>query len=79
LFTHSPTKHSSSPILIFIQPSSDTLPSSSGLGEAICLKFAAEGCNIAINYVSSEQKAEELKKRIENEFGVKVLILKAVG
>ncbi|RAL59373.1 hypothetical protein DID88_006863 [Monilinia fructigena] len=23
-----------------------------GLGEAICLKFAAEGCNVAINYVS---------------------------
>ncbi|PQE27010.1 hypothetical protein CJF31_00011672 [Rutstroemia sp. NJR-2017a BVV2] len=50
-----------------------------GLGEAICLKFAAEGCNIAINYVSSEQKAGELKARIEKEFGVRVVTLKAVG
>ncbi|KAM3072262.1 hypothetical protein ACMFMG_009078 [Clarireedia jacksonii] len=48
-----------------------------GLGEAICLKFAAEGCNIAINYVSSEQKAGELRERIEKEFGVRVLVLKA--
>ncbi|APA12398.1 hypothetical protein sscle_09g071680 [Sclerotinia sclerotiorum 1980 UF-70] len=49
---------------------------SRGLGEVICLKFAAEGCNVAINYVSSEDKARELKKRIEEEWGVKVVCLK---
>ncbi|KAB8301124.1 hypothetical protein EYC80_003027 [Monilinia laxa] len=48
-----------------------------GLGEAICLKFAAEGCNVAINYVSSEHKAKELKERVEREFGVRVVCLRA--
>jgi len=27
-----------------------------GLGELICIKFAQEGCDVAINYVSSEDR-----------------------
>lgn len=50
-----------------------------GLGEVICFKFAAEGCNVAINYVSSEEKAKELKGKFEGEFGVRVVCLRGVG
>ncbi|KAF7904965.1 uncharacterized protein EAF01_005487 [Botrytis porri] len=46
-----------------------------GLGEVICLKFAAEGCNIAINYVSRREKAQEMKEKMEREWGVKVFCL----
>ncbi|KAF7894895.1 hypothetical protein EAF00_006709 [Botryotinia globosa] len=46
-----------------------------GLGEVISLKFAAEGCNVAINYVSSGEKAQEMKKKMEREWGVKVICL----
>ncbi|THV50687.1 hypothetical protein BGAL_0140g00100 [Botrytis galanthina] len=46
-----------------------------GLGEVISLKFAAEGCNVAINYVSSGEKAQEMKKKMEREWGIKVICL----
>ncbi len=32
-----------------------------GIGEAICIALAKAGCNIAINYNSSKEKAESLK------------------
>ncbi|QSZ31688.1 hypothetical protein DSL72_001255 [Monilinia vaccinii-corymbosi] len=63
---------------VLVTGGTDT-PHKRGLGEAICLKFAAEGCNVAINYVSSEAKAKELKGRIEGEFGMKAICLRAVG
>lgn len=50
-----------------------------GLGEVVVLKFAAEGCNVAINYVSSEEKARELKEKIEREFGVRGFCLRGVS
>jgi len=31
-----------------------------GIGRAICLRFAQEGCAIAVNYSKSEQKAQEV-------------------
>ncbi|TGO27484.1 hypothetical protein BPAE_0041g00350 [Botrytis paeoniae] len=46
-----------------------------GLGEVISLKFAAEGCNVAINYVSSGEKAQEMKEKMEREWGIKVICL----
>jgi len=49
---------------------------SRGLGEVICLKFAAQGSNVAINYVSSEAKAQELASKIEKEHGVKAVTIK---
>ena len=39
--------------------------SSRGIGAAIALGFAKEGCNIVVNYHRSEGKALEVKKRIE--------------
>lgn len=36
----------------------------SGLGELICLKFAAEGCNVAINYNTSEERAREVRAKV---------------
>lgn len=50
-----------------------------GLGEVICLKFAREGCNIAINYMSSADRAQDLAKKIESESGVKVALVQGVG
>ena len=51
----------------------------SGLGELICLKFAAEGANIAINYKSSVDRAKALQKRIWQEHGVTTFIIQGVS
>lgn len=48
---------------------------SRGLGAVICEKFAAEGSNIIINYVSSKDKAEEVAGKCKDDFGVKVAIV----
>jgi len=40
------------------------------LGAVICLKFAAEGCNVAVNYFSNEERANEVVTKVEG-FGVK--------
>ncbi|KAF2461656.1 short chain dehydrogenase [Lineolata rhizophorae] len=50
---------------------------SRGLGAVICHKFAAEGCNVIINYVSNAAAAEEVKAGLDKEFDVKVFIMKA--
>jgi len=44
---------------------------SRGLGELICLKFAKEGCNVAINYNSSADRAEGVAKKVEHDHGMK--------
>lgn len=38
-------------------------------------KFAAEGSNIAINYVSNEERAKETAAKIESEYKVKVVVI----
>ncbi len=38
---------------------------SSGIGEAIAILFAAEGANVAINYNSGRERAEDVKNRAE--------------
>lgn len=38
---------------------------SRGIGEAIALRFAEEGANIAFTYLSSEQKARDLESRLQ--------------
>lgn len=51
--------------------------SSRGIGAAIALGFAKEGCsNIVVNYHRSEEKALEVKKRIEG-LGRRCLTIKA--
>ena len=47
---------------------------SRGIGEAIVLKFASLGANVIINYVSSESKANELAKRVQ-ELGGQSLVV----
>lgn len=39
---------------------------SRGIGEAIALKLAAEGANIAFTYVSSEEKAKTLEEKLKS-------------
>ncbi len=45
---------------------------SRGIGEAIALKFAEQGANIAFTYRSSEEKAKELVEKLES-FNVKAI------
>lgn len=49
-----------------------------GLGALVCEKFAAEGANVAINYVSSKDRAEELKEKLTG-MGVKAVCIQGVG
>ncbi|KAK4575184.1 hypothetical protein LTR86_001036 [Recurvomyces mirabilis] len=49
---------------------------SRGLGAEICRRFAAEGCNIAINYANNESPAKDLAKEIESSYHVKTLVVK---
>ncbi|KFY46042.1 hypothetical protein V495_02682 [Pseudogymnoascus sp. VKM F-4514 (FW-929)] len=48
---------------------------SRGLGALICDKFAKEGANVVVNYVSSEAAAKEIAKTIAAEYGVKAVAL----
>ncbi|GFF46552.1 granaticin polyketide synthase putative ketoacyl reductase 2 [Aspergillus udagawae] len=48
---------------------------SRGLGAVICQKFAAEGCNVAINYHSSRAVAEDLASRLAKEYSIKSIVL----
>lgn len=38
---------------------------SSGIGEAIAIRFAQEGANVAINYYSGADRAEEVRRKAE--------------
>ena len=49
---------------------------SRGIGKKIALKFAKQGYDIIVNYVSDKTDTEELKKELEA-FGGKALIIKA--
>ncbi|KAI9678118.1 MAG: hypothetical protein M1817_006062 [Caeruleum heppii] len=48
---------------------------SRGLGALVAEKFASEGCNIAINYVSSKERAEQTAQKIQKSYGAKVTII----
>lgn len=48
---------------------------SRGLGALVCRKFAAEGCNIAINYHSNEAAAQELARELEVRFSITTCII----
>lgn len=47
----------------------------SGLGAEVCRKFASEGCNVAINYANNEAAAQQLAQELQNEHGVKTLVI----
>ena len=50
--------------------------SSRGIGAATIRKFASLGADVVINYVSNEERALELKKEVEDKYGVKALAIK---
>lgn len=52
---------------------------SRGIGAAIVKRLAEEGANVAINYTSprSLEKANVLKDRIEEQFSIKAMVVKA--
>lgn len=47
-----------------------------GIGRKIAKKFAKEGCNLVLNYVSDNTDVEKIKSEF-NEYGIDVLVLKA--
>ena len=50
---------------------------SRGIGASIAYDLAKHNCNICINYNKNFKEANKLKEKIEKEFNVKVLIIKA--
>ncbi|RJE23715.1 Short chain dehydrogenase [Aspergillus sclerotialis] len=48
---------------------------SRGLGAVVARKFAAEGSNVAINYVSSKDAAEKLASDLQSQYKVKAIIV----
>lgn len=48
---------------------------SRGLGAATVERFAAEGCNVVINYLSTVERADALAEKLKNIWGVKVITL----
>jgi NAD(P)-dependent dehydrogenase (short-subunit alcohol dehydrogenase family) len=48
-------------------------------GELICLKFADEGCNVAINYNSSADKAAAVAKKVEQDHGTRAFTIQGVS
>lgn len=50
---------------------------SRGIGEKIAEKFAAEGYNLVINYVSNIEKVEELEARIKGNSNIEILFVQA--
>ena len=48
-----------------------------GIGEAISREFAKKGYDLIINYVNSNEKAQNLKQELEKEYNIKVLPIQA--
>lgn len=51
--------------------------SAKGIGRATIIKFVSIGYNVVINYLTSEEEANKLKKLVEEKYGVKALAIKA--
>lgn len=49
---------------------------SRGIGAATSRIFAQNNCNVIINYVNNDQKAEELKQELVSKYNIEVLLLK---
>lgn len=50
----------------------------SGLGALVAEKFAREGSNVAINYVSSRDAAEGLAAEVQSKYAVKAVVIQGV-
>ena len=51
--------------------------SARGIGKATAIKFASKGYDVVINYIESDEEAQEVKKYIESNYNVKALAIKA--
>lgn len=51
--------------------------SAKGIGKELIIRFAKEGYNVVINYLTNEIKVKELKEHLEKTYKVKVLAIKA--
>ena len=49
-----------------------------GLGALIAEKFAAEGCDVAINYNASQERAKLVAEKIEKEYKSKAILIQGV-
>ncbi|MCJ1225143.1 hypothetical protein MMC12_001792 [Toensbergia leucococca] len=47
---------------------------SRGLGALVAEKFAAEGCNVAINYVSNLSRAKQTAEKLETTYKAKTVV-----
>lgn len=45
----------------------------------ICRKFAAEGCNVAINYAANEQAARELSDELREKYSIETVVIQGVS
>lgn len=52
--------------------------STSGLGALVAQKFASEGSNLAINYVSSREAADTLASDLQAQYKVKAIVVQGV-
>ena len=48
-----------------------------GIGAGTCEVFAQEGCHVVVNYVEHRQRAVDLVEKLEKEYGIRALALKA--
>jgi glucose 1-dehydrogenase len=51
--------------------------SDSGIGRAIALAFAREGASVVVNYAHAQDRAEEVRQIIEQQYHGQVLVLQA--
>ena len=56
----------------------DRLTLNRGLGAVVAEKFAAEGCNLAINYLFSQEKAEELATELAKKHSITAVTIQGV-
>lgn len=55
-----------------------SLQNDRGLGAVIARKFAAEGSNVAINYVSSKETADKVASDLAAKYNVKTIVIQGV-
>lgn len=54
------------------------IPSHRGLGALVAQKFAAEGSNVAINYMSNKASADNTASEIASKYNVKTIVVQGV-
>lgn len=65
-------------LLRFLNEHSQLIKVNRGLGALVAQKFAAEGSNIAINYVSNKEAADRVASNLAKEYNVKTIVVQGV-